>query len=352
MIDWNDKSWINFVDWKVWENLPASSLKTKTPSEINFRCPICGDSKKNMTKKRGYFYRRTGTYYCFNCGTSMTGYAFLRAICPHDVFDSIINEYKVLNFNSIVKGKSGKAESRIEVNSSGIEILSPSPSYKYLLEMGWKTRPLSDAAKSYLDQRKIPEGKRDMMLSMFDPSGREFIVIMYIWDDSTIYHQLANFNKYDIKGQGTVKYIFPKDENINFQQKPVFNIGNVNVSFPYIICTEGVFDSLFVKNGVALGGRSLTEYQMKMISTFYPRHRIVLAFDNDQPGIQAALRHMERYPDLLYLDMYDLLNAANVKDLNDFVKVTGRADIFSNDKIVKQMVSSSFKMQMKLKLKQ
>ena len=350
MIDWNDKSWINYIDWKVWENLPASSLKTKTPSEINFRCPICGDSRKNMTKKRGYFYRRTGTYYCFNCGTSMTGYAFLRAICPHDVFDSIINEYKVLNFNSIVKGKSGNAESSIE-NHSGIEILSPSPSYKYLLEMGWKTRPLSDAAKSYLDQRKIPEGKRDMMLSMFDPSGREFIVIMYIWDDSTIYHQLANFNKYDIKGQGSVKYIFPKDENISFQQKPVFNIGNVNVSFPYIICTEGVFDSLFVKNGVALGGRSLTEYQMKMISTFYPRHRIVLAFDNDQPGIQAALRHMERYPDLLYLDMYDLLNAANVKDLNDFVLATGRSDIFMNDKVVKQMVSSSFKMQMKLKLK-
>ena len=124
------------------------------------------------------------------------------------------------------------------------------------------------------------------------------------------------------------------------------------MSFPYIICTEGVFDSLFVKNGVALGGRSLTEYQMKMISTFYPRHRIVLAFDNDQPGIQAALRHMERYPDLLYLDMYDLFNAANVKDLNDFVLATGRADIFMNDKIVKQMISSSFKMQMKLKLKQ
>lgn len=353
MIDWNDRTWIDFVDWKVWENLPASSLKTRSPSEINFRCPICGDSKKNKLKKRGYFYRKTGTYYCFNCGTSMTGYSFLRAICPHDVFDSIINEYKVLNFNSIVKGKSsnGNPESSFG-GDSGIEILSPSPSYRYLLEMGWKTRPLSDSAKAYLDSRKIPADKRDMMLSIFDPSGREFIVIMYVWDDITIYHQLANFNKYDIKGQGAVKYIFPKDENINFQQKPVFNIGNVNVSFPYIICTEGVFDSLFVKNGVALGGRNLTEYQMKMISTFYPRHRIVLAFDNDQAGIQAALRHMERYPDAMYLDMYDLLNAAKVKDLNDFVKATGRSDIFMNDKVLKQMISSSFKMQMKLKLKQ
>ena len=90
MIDWSDKSWIDFVDRKVWENLPASSLKSQNNSEIVFRCPLCGDSKKNKLKKRGYFYRRTGSFYCFNCGTSMTGYAFLKAICSKEVFDSII----------------------------------------------------------------------------------------------------------------------------------------------------------------------------------------------------------------------------------------------------------------------
>ena len=350
MIDWNDKSWINYVDEKVWQNLPDSSLKTRNNSEMTFRCPICGDSKKNKLKKRGYFYRKTGTYYCFNCGTSMTGYAFLRAICPHDVFDSIINEYKVLNFNNIVKGGGSGIVESAAPGGSDIEILSPSPSYRYLLEMGWKTQPLTLSARGYLDSRRIPLDKRDMMLSILDPVGREFILIQYIWDDSTIYHQMANFNKYDIKGQGSVKYIFPKDENINFQPKPVFNLSGIDVSFPYIICTEGVFDSLFVKNGVALGGRNLTEYQMKMISSFYPRHKIVLAFDNDVAGIQSALKHMERHPDVMYLDMYDLLDVAKVKDLNDFVKATGRADVFMDDRIVRSMISSSFKMQMKLKL--
>ncbi len=351
MIDWKDRSWISYVDEKVWQNLPDSSLKSRNNSEITFRCPICGDSKKNKQKKRGYFYRKTGTYYCFNCGTSMTGYAFLKAICPHDVFSSIIDEYKVLNFNNIVKGGggSGIVES-VMAGGSDIEILSPSPSYRYLLEMGWKTQPLTSSAKGYLDSRRIPLDKRDMMLSILDPAGREFILIQYIWDDSAIYHQMANYNKYDIKGQGSVKYIFPKDENINFQPKPVFNLSGIDVSFPYIICTEGVFDSLFVKNGVALGGRNLTEYQMKMISTFYPRHKIVLAFDNDAAGIQSALKHMERYPDAMYLDMYDLLGVAKVKDLNDFVKATGRADVFMDDRIVRSMISSSFKMQMKLKL--
>ena len=350
MIDWNDRSWINYVDAKVWENLPESSLKTKNNSEITFRCPICGDSKKNKLKKRGYFYRKTGTYYCFNCGTSMTGYAFLKAICPHDVFDRIIQDYKVLNFNSIVKGgRHGEDVSRFGDDGKGVEILSPSPSYRYLLEMGWKTSSLSCSATAYLDSRKIPMDRRDMLLSIFDPNGREFILVQYIWDDTVIYHQLANFNRYDIKGQGSVKYIFPKDENINFQPKPVFNIGCIDVSFPYIFCTEGVFDSLFIKNGVSLGGRNLTEFQMKMISTFYPRHKIVLAFDNDAAGIQASLKHAEKM-DVCFLDMYGLLQAAKIKDINDFVKVTGRTDIFTNPTVLKKLTISAFMLKMKLKL--
>ena len=348
MIDWNDKSWINYVDAKVWENLPESSLKSRNNSEITFRCPICGDSKRNRLKKRGYFYRKTGTFYCFNCQANLTGYDFLKAICPNDVFDRIIQDYKVLNFSNIVKGKRDDA---IQSQGSTFEILAPNPSYRYLLDSNWTVNPLSDSAKKYLDERKIPVGSRDMLKSIVDSTGREFILIQYIWDDNSIYHQLANFNKYDIKGQGSVKYIFPKDENINFQPKPVFNIGNVDVSHHSIYCTEGVFDSLFLKNGVALGGRSLTDYQHKMLTELYPRHRIVLAFDNDCAGMSASLKHAERFPDISFLDLSDILAIAHAKDINDFVKATNRADLFTNEKLLKARTISAFQVKMKLRLK-
>lgn len=349
MIDWNDKSWINYVDEQVWLNLPVSSLKSRNSSEITFRCPICGDSKKNKLKKRGYFYRRTGTFHCFNCEANMTGYDFLKFICTKDVFDRIIQDYKVLNFNNIVKGQ------RIESTSSSvhnhIEILSPSPSYKYLLDSNWTVNPLSDNAKKYLDERKIPIGSRDMLKSIVDSTGREFILIQYIWDDNAIYHQLHNFNKYDIKGQGSTKYIFPKDENINFQPKPVFNIGNVDVSHHSIYCTEGVYDSLFLKNGVALGGRSLTKFQYEMIRSCYPRHRIVLAFDNDAPGIQSSIRHSELYPDVYFLDTSKLFEAVQVKDINDFVRVSNRPDIFMNTHLLEKLTITPFMLKMKTQLK-
>lgn len=185
-----------------------------------------------------------------------------------------------------------------------------------------------------------------MLKSIKDANGREFILIQYIYDDSCIYHQIANFNKYDIAGQGAIKYIFPKEENINGQEKPVFNINNVDVSFPYIVCLEGIFDSLFVKNGVALGGKTLTFLQKKMINELYPRHKIVIAFDNDLPGKSSALKLANEDPNLYFLNTYKLLDIAKCKDINDFVKKTNRIDIFNNKDIVKKMIISSFMLKM------
>ena len=349
MIDWRDISWIEFLDRKMWEILPASSRKSRNSENIIFRCPICGDSRKSKFKKRGYYYRKTGTYTCWNCNTHITGYDLLKFICSPEQFSAIVQEYQVLNFKSILNGIK-PSSSQASSQDSGFEILSPSPSYGYLLDLGWKVQPLSQNALTYLGRRRVPSERRDMFRTMVDSEGREFLLIQYLWDDRCIYHQLANFNGYDIAGQGPVKYVFPKDESINFQSKPVFNLSSVSISFPYIICVEGVFDSLFVKNGVALGGRVLTSYQEEMLSACFPHHKVVLALDNDYAGMQSTLKHAERHPDMLFLDDSRLLNAASVKDINDFVVASGRDDVFSNEGVLKSMMCSAFKMKMKMQL--
>ena len=50
----------------------------------NFRCPICGDSKKNKSKTRGYLYsiKADINFRCHNCGASMTFSNFLKEIDP------------------------------------------------------------------------------------------------------------------------------------------------------------------------------------------------------------------------------------------------------------------------------
>ena len=50
----------------------------------NFRCPICGDSKRNKTKTRGYLYaiKANVNFKCHNCSASMSLSNFLKTLDP------------------------------------------------------------------------------------------------------------------------------------------------------------------------------------------------------------------------------------------------------------------------------
>ena len=69
---------------------------------FNFRCPICGDSKKNKSKTRGYFYtiKADVNFRCHNCGASMTFSNFLKEI------DTVLHKQYV--FERFKDGKSGR----------------------------------------------------------------------------------------------------------------------------------------------------------------------------------------------------------------------------------------------------
>ena len=57
-------------------------FKKVKPNLYNFRCPICGDSKKNKSKTRGYLYNIKAdiNFRCHNCGASMSFSNFLKQI--------------------------------------------------------------------------------------------------------------------------------------------------------------------------------------------------------------------------------------------------------------------------------
>ena len=59
-------------------------FKQVKPNLYNFRCPICGDSKKNKSKTRGYLYniKADMNFRCNNCGASMTFSNFLKELDP------------------------------------------------------------------------------------------------------------------------------------------------------------------------------------------------------------------------------------------------------------------------------
>ena len=75
-MDYIDTRFINLVSSRL------QKFKKVKPDLYNFRCPVCGDSKKHKNKARGYLYavKNNTNFKCHNCGASLSFNNFLKQI--------------------------------------------------------------------------------------------------------------------------------------------------------------------------------------------------------------------------------------------------------------------------------
>ena len=83
-------------------NLVSSRLlkfKRVKANLYNFRCPICGDSKKHRNKARGYIYAHKAdmNFKCHNCGASTTFSNFIKTLDPVLYKQYIFEKFKDRN---------------------------------------------------------------------------------------------------------------------------------------------------------------------------------------------------------------------------------------------------------------
>ena len=297
------------------EYLPAD--RVRVGDKLNFRCPLCGDSHKSLSKKRGFYYLKNASFYCFNCSTGMTGLRLLQTLSGRD-YDDIKREY------AKAFAKTGWRTEPVfpSEDCNDIDLMHIKP----MLDPSWK-KPLSDDAKSYLAGRmvdKAPFLREDFFT--YQGSKGEYILIPWVVNGIDAYYQLNDYKKL-----GSLKYIFPKDSS-----KLVYGLDNVDLSWPYIIVFEGVYDSLFVKNAIAVGTKSLSDRQERLIRERYPNHRICLSFDNDKPGLDSTAKAIEKNEDVLFFKWFD--DGTPEKDINEKVIAAGDVKLFSSSKRLEKRI--------------
>lgn len=307
------------------EFLPHNYVKIG--DKLNMRCPICGDSKKSSTKKRGWYYMKNASFYCFNCSTGMSGIKFLEFISGNSYAD-IRKEYMKLYL------KTGQSLSL----SASYEIPLEEPSIfqlQSIVKTEWK-QPLSDKAKTYLSGRKVTEAPflKENLYSCYTKKGEEYIMIPWRLNSVDAYFQLNDFQKLH-----SLKYVFPKDK-----KKLLYGLDNIDISWPYIIVFEGVYDSLFVKNGIATGTKSVTDYQLKLIKERFPRHQLVISFDNDKAGISSMVKLLKNGSDFKYFKWFN--KNTQQKDINDYIISKGNVNIFTNTSTLEKMIVDKLLMKM------
>ena len=209
----------------------------------NFRCPICGDSKKNKNKTRGYIYSvKTNTNFkCHNCGASMSFSNFLKHV------DAPTHKQY-----SLEKFKEGHTGRNFVVEEPDFKFEAPKFKKSLSIPKAFEN-PRSDG---YLTARKLDSSKFyyakkfkkfvNTIKSTFDDTryDEERIIIPIYYEKNLIGLQGRSIDP------NPVKYITVMfDDNA----PKIYGLDDVEKS-EAVYVTEGPFDSTFIRNAIAMCG--------------------------------------------------------------------------------------------------
>jgi len=234
---------MNLIDSKYIGLVSSRLIKFKrVKSDLyNFRCPICGDSKKNKTKTRGYLYtiKADVNYRCHNCGASMTFSNFLKEIDP------VVHKQYV--FERFKDGKTGRG-TVVEEPTFNFE----KPTFNTSIDL-----PLAstvEVSRNYLEKRKLDPTKfyyAERFVEYVNSHNQSMDVKEHPRIIIPLYYQK---NLVGVQGRAldsnSVKYI----TTIFYDDAPkIYGLDTIRRGAPVFI-TEGPFDSTFLLNSIALCG--------------------------------------------------------------------------------------------------
>ena len=239
-----------------------------------FRCPICGDSKKNKTKTRGYFYsvKANINFKCHNCGASMSFNNFLKHVDP-----TVHKQY------SLEKFKDGKTGRNFVAEEPKFNFKAPKFTKKVDLPKasqdprpeGYLVARKLDASKFYFAEhfKKWVNTKTPTFDSTYYDESR--IIIPLFYEQNLVGIQGRSM---DIGNPKSVKYITVM---FNDDAPKIYGLDEVKKD-ETVYVTEGPFDSTFIKNAIAMCGADADVSRWGIINPVWiydnePRNREIVS---------------------------------------------------------------------------
>ena len=236
-MDHIDSKYIGFISSRL------EKFKRVKPNLYNFRCPVCGDSKKHKNKARGYIYsvKVNTNFKCHNCGASMSFNNFLKYVDP-----VIHKQYSLEKFKEGHTGRSFVVEE---------------PKFKFEAPKFKKNLKLPKASENPRSNGYLTARHLDTSKFYYAKNFKKFVnTIKKTFDDIRydeeriiipIYYQK---NLIGLQGRSIdpnpVKYI-----TVIFEENApkIYGLDDVREGDPVYI-TEGPFDSTFICNAIAMCG--------------------------------------------------------------------------------------------------
>ena len=292
------------------------NFKRKQDYLWNFSCPICGDSKKNLHKARGYVYKKGNNlfYSCKNCGIGTSLGKLLE-----NVDGSLYKEYVLERYKSGESGFSNFKEPTFNVPSPRFDKLDKPK----IFEHAEFCSNLSSEhfCLAYLKNRQIPKEFYSQLL--FTSHYKKFIDALVpnhgkkLIDDARViipFYDVYN-NLIAVSGRAletsdkTLRYITIR--TTDSEEKLVFGMDRVSVHEPVRV-VEGPLDSLFVKNCVASADANLA-----IVAENISAGKKVLIFDNEPRNKEIVKLMQESIKSNHNIVIWP--NTIQAKDVNEMV---------------------------------
>ena len=236
-MDFIDVKYINLLSSRL------SKFKRIKADLYNCRCPICGDSQKNKSKARGYFYsvKNNTNFKCHNCGVNISLNNFLKKIDP-----VVYKQYTFEKFKS---------------NHIGCNFVTDEPNFAFEKPV-FKTKivlPLCsevEHGRSYLEKRRIDPTKfyYAEKFKEFANSLKQTFTNTNLEESRIIIPLYYKKNLVGIQGRSlntnSIKYITVM---LTDDAPKIYGLDEIKKDTPVYI-TEGPFDSTFIPNSIALCG--------------------------------------------------------------------------------------------------
>lgn len=319
------------------DNLEKQKIDDGNDRKLNFACPICGDSEKKSSKKRGNLYLDTGAYKCFNdgCMAYMTLGEFVAKMSrengimlPSFVIEAEYKPVKVKrDDNQLIRFLTSDTNELITiteiVNRFGLKRLDQlsddSQALQYI-----RSRDL-DQVDEFGDYLYADSSDNKIFIFNFDRrSGRVLGFSMRSLNPNSE-------RKYIIKSYTDLASIFAQKglqkqlvEDANFLNN-YFNILNVDFAKP-ILLSEGQFDSMLLDNCIATSGVSKAK---SILSSLGAKNGIRIVFDRDKAGKTQMMQFIKQgYSVFLWNKAItelksmcqtasEMISLTRIKDLND-----------------------------------
>jgi len=310
------------------------NFKQKKDYLWNFSCPICGDSKKNLSKARGYVFQKgTNLFFnCHNCGVGTNLGNLIKQVDP-----SLHKEYVLERYKSGESGFSNFKSPTFDIPAPRFDKVAKE---KHFEHAEWVSKlPSGHFCLVYCTNRRFLSIMVDTLL--FTPNYKKFCDALVpnhgkeITADARLV--IPFYDKYNTLIGVSGRALENSDYKLRYvtlrtnesQDKLIYGMDKVNTN-ELVKIVEGPLDSMFLTNCVGSGDSALIQ-TAKLIDA----ENKVLIFDNE-PRNKEIVKLMEDAIKLGY-NVVIWPDTMEQKDINEMVMAG-----FSPDEIERIISSNTF----------